>query len=56
MNPFYAVTTPRLGLDFAAMVPDMQRIYLEHGVTTCQDGATAPTWPRCWWASPAPAC
>ena len=42
MNPFYAVTTPRLGLDFAAMVPDMQRIYLEHGVTTCQDGATAP--------------
>lgn len=24
------------------MVPDMQRIYLEHGVTTCQDGATAP--------------
>ncbi|WP_304853382.1 amidohydrolase [Adlercreutzia caecimuris] len=42
MNPFYAVTTPRLGLDFAAMVPAMQRIYLEHGVTTCQDGATAP--------------
>ena len=42
MNPLYAVTTPRLGLDFAAMVPDMQRIYLEHGVTTCQDGATAP--------------
>ena len=42
MNPFYAVTTPRLGLDFAAMIGDMQRIYLEHGVTTCQDGATAP--------------
>ena len=42
MNPFYAVTTPRLGLDFNAMIGDMQRIYLEHGVTTCQDGATAP--------------
>ena len=42
MNPFYAVTTPRLGLDFDAMIGDMQRIYLEHGVTTCQDGATAP--------------
>ena len=42
MNPFYAITTPRLGLDFNAMIGDMQRIYLEHGVTTCQDGATAP--------------
>ena len=42
MNPFYAITTPRLGLDFNAMIGDMQRVYLEHGVTTCQDGATAP--------------
>lgn len=40
MNPIYAVTTPRLHLDFAAMAEEMQRVYLEHGVTTCQDGAT----------------
>lgn len=40
MNPIFEVTMARMGLDFAAMADDMQRIYLEHGVTTCQDGAT----------------
>lgn len=40
MNPLYAVTTPRMNLDFAAMAPALQRVYLEQGVTTCQDGAT----------------
>lgn len=40
MNPIFEVTMARMGLDFAAMADDMQRVYLEHGVTTCQDGAT----------------
>ena len=34
--------TPRPALDDPATTGDKQRKYLEHGVTTCQDGATAP--------------
>lgn len=33
MNPLLRRDHSPLGPDFAAMVPDMQRIYLEHGVT-----------------------
>ncbi|MEY8437767.1 amidohydrolase [Atopobiaceae bacterium 24-176] len=42
MNGFYAITTPRMNFDFFSMADAMQGVYLEHGVTTCQDGATAP--------------
>lgn len=42
MNGLYAVTTPRMNLDFFSMANDMQDVYLENGVTTCQDGATGP--------------
>lgn len=42
MNGLYAVTTPRMNFDFFSMADDMQDVYLEHGVTTCQDGATGP--------------
>lgn len=41
MGPIFEVSMARMGLDFAAMADDMQRVYLEHGVTTCQDGATS---------------
>ncbi|OUO88340.1 hypothetical protein B5F40_12440 [Gordonibacter sp. An230] len=40
MNALYAVTTPRIAFDPNAIADDMQLVYLEHGVTTCQDGAT----------------
>lgn len=37
---FYTTTQPRMHLDFSDIIKDMQRIYLKHGITTCQDGAT----------------
>lgn len=40
VNQLYAVTQPRMHLDVFAIADDMQQVYLEHGVTTCQDGAT----------------
>ena len=40
VNRLHAVTQPRMKLDFPALIGPMQRVYLEHGVTTCQDGAT----------------
>lgn len=39
-NQLFAVTQPRMNLDFPALADDMQQVYLEHGITTCQDGAT----------------
>lgn len=39
-NQLFAITQPRMQLDFPSLAADMQRVYLEHGVTTCQDGAT----------------
>lgn len=40
MGALYAITTPRMNFDLVAIADDMQLVYLEHGVTTCQDGAT----------------
>lgn len=40
VNALYAVTQPRMNLDLNAIADDMQLVYLEHGITTCQDGAT----------------
>ncbi|MEG1750310.1 MAG: amidohydrolase [Raoultibacter sp.] len=39
---FTAVTQPRMNMNLPAMVGEMQDYYLEHGITTCQDGATQP--------------
>ena len=38
--PLFGIVQPRLKMDLPAMFPEMQRFYLEQGVTTCQDGAT----------------
>ncbi|MCI1665220.1 MAG: amidohydrolase [Atopobiaceae bacterium] len=38
--PLYGIAQPRMHMDVPAMWPEMQRFYLEQGVTTCQDGAT----------------
>lgn len=40
VSVFYAVSQRRMDMDLSAIVDDMQRIYVEHGITTCQDGAT----------------
>lgn len=40
VNALYAITQPRMNLDLNAIADDMQLVYLEHGITTCQDGAT----------------
>lgn len=38
--PLYGVAQTRLNIDVMKMLPEMQQFYFEHGVTTCQDGAT----------------
>lgn len=40
MFVLYDVTKPRIDMRIAPIADEMQRIYLEHGITTCQDGAT----------------
>lgn len=40
INRLFVVTQPRMNLDLASIADDMQLVYLEHGITTCQDGAT----------------
>lgn len=40
--PLYAMVQPRMHMDIPPMMGEMQDFYLEHGVTTCQDGATQP--------------
>lgn len=40
MWPVFAQTQPRQKMDFDTMIGEMQDIYLEHGITTCQEGAT----------------
>lgn len=40
--PLYGMVQPRMNLDMSSLMGEMQDFYLEHGVTTCQDGATQP--------------
>lgn len=40
MWPVFAQTQPRQKMDMDAMIAEMQEVYLEHGITTCQEGAT----------------
>ena len=40
MWPLFAVTQPRQKMDMDVMIGEMQDIYLENGITTCQEGAT----------------
>lgn len=40
MWPVFAQTQPRQKMDFSKMIVEMQDVYLEHGITTCQEGAT----------------
>ena len=40
MWPVFAQVQPRQKMDMDAMIAEMQDVYLEHGITTCQEGAT----------------
>lgn len=36
------VSNKRMNMDIPSMLPEMQDVYLQNGITTCQDGATQP--------------
>lgn len=40
MWPIFAVVQPRQHFDMDTLIGQMQDVYLEHGITTCQEGAT----------------
>ena len=40
MWPIFAVVGPRNQMDMDKLILEMQDIYMEHGITTCQEGAT----------------
>ena len=40
--PLYGMVQPRMNIDVPSMLDEMMSFYLEHGVTTCQEGAAQP--------------
>lgn len=40
MWPVFGIVQPRQKFDMDKLILDMQDVYLEHGITTCQEGAT----------------
>ena len=51
--PLYGMVQPRMNIDVPSMLDEMMSFYLEHGVTTCQEGARSPILPTCSPRSPA---